>query len=109
MHPVKLLITHIVGGPIAPYESAVILSVTPNHGGARMRDKTSSSESAWQEEELPARPFPTSVWPVRCNGCWIRCQLAAQANPGGLRRRGGSEAAYRFFDRRVTEQVAWFW
>ncbi|MER9484252.1 hypothetical protein NKI74_34035, partial [Mesorhizobium sp. M0494] len=32
-HPVKLSITHIVGGPIAAYGSAVILSVTPNHGG----------------------------------------------------------------------------
>ena len=31
--PHRLTITHIVGGPIAPHESAVILSVTPNHGG----------------------------------------------------------------------------
>jgi hypothetical protein len=31
--PVRLPIIHIVGKSIAPYESAVILSVTPNHGG----------------------------------------------------------------------------
>jgi hypothetical protein len=31
--PVRLTITTIFGGAIASYESAVILSVTPNHGG----------------------------------------------------------------------------
>jgi hypothetical protein len=31
--PAKLTITHIFGGAIASYESAVILFVTPNHGG----------------------------------------------------------------------------
>lgn len=47
MHPVKLLITHIVGGPIAPYESAVILSVTPNHGGV-----TDARQDQQQRERL---------------------------------------------------------
>ncbi|MER8786056.1 hypothetical protein NKI25_31905 [Mesorhizobium sp. M0808] len=71
---------------------------------SRMRDKTSSSEAAWQEVSFLLRPFPTSVWLVGCDGCWIRCQLRRASQSGGLRRLGAAKAAYRFFDNpRVTE------
>ncbi|WP_292176045.1 transposase DNA-binding-containing protein [Mesorhizobium sp.] len=36
----------------------MILFVTPNHGASRMRHKTSSSEAAWQEEELSVAALP---------------------------------------------------
>ncbi|MER8731209.1 hypothetical protein NKH28_15400 [Mesorhizobium sp. M1227] len=57
-----------------------------------MRDKTSSSEAAWQEEELstaalPDKRFGPSVATVA--GSDVSC--AGQANPGGLRRLGGGE------------------
>lgn len=88
---VKLSITHIVGGSIAPYESAVILSVTPITEASRMRDKTSSSEAVWQEEELSAAALPTSVWPSAATVAGSDVSCAGQANPGGLWRLGGGE------------------
>ncbi|MER9533881.1 transposase [Mesorhizobium sp. M0309] len=69
-----------------------------------MRDKTSSGEAAWQEAELSTAALPTSVWPVGCDGCWIRCQLRRASQSRRCGDRAAAKATYRFFDNpRVTE------
>ncbi|WP_365944252.1 transposase DNA-binding-containing protein [Mesorhizobium sp.] len=57
-----------------------------------MRDKSGSSEAAWQEEELSAAALPDKRLARRLTtvaGSDVSC--AGQANPGGLRRLGGGE------------------
>lgn len=91
-HPVKLLITHIVGGPIAPYESAVILSVTPNHGGV-----TDARQDQQQRERFAGGrafcggPSRQASGPSAATVAGADVSCAGQANPGGLRRPGGGE------------------
>ncbi|WP_019863425.1 MULTISPECIES: transposase DNA-binding-containing protein [Mesorhizobium] len=58
-----------------------------------MRDKTSSSEAAWQEEELSAAALPDKRLARRLRRLLDQMSVscAGQANPGGLRRLGGGE------------------
>ncbi|WP_292215242.1 transposase DNA-binding-containing protein [Mesorhizobium sp.] len=57
-----------------------------------MRDKTSSSESAWQEEELSAAALPDKRLARRLQRLLDQMfSCAGQANPGGVRRLGGGE------------------
>lgn len=101
----RLPITHIVGGPIAPYESAVILSVTPNHGASRMRDKNGSSEAAWQDEELSAAALPDKRLARRLRRLLDQMSAApGKPIPAACGDWAAAKAACRFFDNpRVTE------
>lgn len=101
----KLSITHIVGGPIAPCESAVILSVTPNHGGV-----TDARQDQQQRSRLaggrafcggPSRQASgPSAAPVA--GSDVSC--AGKPIPAACGDWAAAKAAYRFFDNpHVTE------
>lgn len=82
-------------GPIAAYESAVITQAL------RMRDKSSSSEAAWQEEELSAAALPDKRLARRLRR--LLDQMSAAPGKPIPAACGDWAAAYRFFDNpRVT-------
>lgn len=57
-----------------------------------MRDKTSSSEAAWQEEELSAAALPDRrLVPSAATVAGSDISCAGQANPGGPPRLVGGE------------------
>ena len=86
IHSSKLTITHICAWPIAPHEFAVILSVTPNHGGV-----TDASRHQQQRNHLAGgrtlcgNPSRQASGPPAAMIAGTVFSRTGQANPRGLR------------------------